>query len=207
MRFIGVVFSVCGAAALVTGCSVGGGESAEEESVTSAVHTESEFMGESENPAAFHFDSGDLVIGPFDPEEVKGNLFDPCAEISDAELAEVGLAKSEVQPDQGVQLERSVLACSLASDDPYETIQIFTNAVDRELLNTRSEIGTVDGTTVPGAFSFGAPGGGTGLCDTGVETQRGLLSVSVGSVRTDPSFEDLCVKSATILNQLFSLEN
>ncbi|AWB84433.1 hypothetical protein C3E79_08010 [Corynebacterium liangguodongii] len=151
---------------------------------------------------AFHFDSGDLVIGPFDPEHVKHNLFDPCTEISDAEFAEAGLVKA----DRGSNVlldQQFVSGCEIESDNLYLTKGIMANAVPKDLILSESlPVGTPT-SDVPGAFAFLPPNGRTDICDVGVETDRGTLSVTVSSLRKNDSPDYLCAEAGRILGRLY----
>ncbi|WNI12652.1 DUF3558 family protein [Corynebacterium sp. Z-1] len=201
VRRFGVVVGLVGVVGVVSGCASGADVGAAGQ--TGAAGPASSEAAVSPEPAAFHFDSGDLVIGPFDPEEVKHNLFDPCTEISDAEFAAAGLVKSEVQPEQSALNDRYISTCALDDDDDYGVVLVVANAADRNIILSSSPSYTVSSLVPPGAFAFGAPSGLGDSCDVAVETDRGTLSVSVGSARmlNDPS--TLCSQAEELMNALY----
>lgn len=195
MRHFRVVAGLVALCSVVTGCA---GPSASDSAGSVAP---SESVAEA---PAFHFESGDLVIGPFDPEEVKHNLFDPCTEISDAEFAAAGLVKSAEQPDGNLGLEY-IKTCGIDSGDPYLAILLVSNAAPREIIEAGSPNYEVKVSGPPSVFVFGSPNGSEDMCDAAVETERGTLSVSVGSLKNDPDVDELCNQATSILSSFFRL--
>lgn len=74
---------------LLPACSAGG-DAEPAAAVTEVVTEPVKPEPETQTFDAFHFESGTLELGPFDPFEVYPNVFDPCQEISDEEFAELG---------------------------------------------------------------------------------------------------------------------
>lgn len=196
-RYRAVAALLCGVAACATGCVAPGGDAPD----GGAPEVQEPAAAEAP-PPAFHFDSGDLVIGPFDPEQVKDNLFDPCAEISDAELAAAGLEKDPVQGDHAELDARYIKACDLRSDDPYLYIGLISNAANKNIILAGSPEVAVDA-GVPEIFAFRAPEHALEMCDAATETSRGTFSVSVGSVRQSENGDAYCRRAADILSNLY----
>lgn len=198
-RYRAVAALLCGVAACATGCVAPGGGAPD----GGAPEVQEPAAAEAA-PPAFHFDSGDLVIGSFDPEQVKDNLFDPCAEISDAELAAAGLEKDPVQGDHSELDARYIKACGIKTEDPHVTVGLITNAISREMVESRSAAPNSPYSTVPGAFQFSDPDNVINICDTAVETDRGTFSVTVSNIRSSVRKEELCARSAQVMDQLFA---
>lgn len=198
-RYRAVAALLCGVAACATGCVAPGGDAPD----GGAPEVQEPAAAEAA-PPAFHFDSGDLVIGSFDPEQVKDNLFDPCAEISDAELAAAGLEKDPVQGDHAELDARYIKGCVIKNEDPYTTLLLVSNAANSQVILDSSPRLDAGPYAVPGAFAFGPPVGDLDMCDVGVETDRGTLSVSAGSDRSSVDVTELCEKSASMLEALFA---
>ncbi|SES21965.1 hypothetical protein [Corynebacterium cystitidis] len=57
---------------------------------------------------AFHFDSGTIQIGPFDPDELYPDVFDPCQEITREEIEERGFTTNGITMSEG---SGSLLGC------------------------------------------------------------------------------------------------
>lgn len=155
-------------------------------------------------PAAFHFESGDLALGEFDPRTIGGNLFDPCAEISDEEFAAVGLARA----DNAVSAKdrEGLRACQLRSDSPYVVEGIVANAVTRDMVASQTEL--LDGFSngvVPGLFVYLEEPMGDDTCTAAVETNRGSLSASVMEIQPDASTETRCTRATEIMEALYLL--
>ncbi|MGV0422120.1 DUF3558 family protein [Corynebacterium sanguinis] len=201
VRRFGVVVGLFGVVGLVSGCASGAGVGVLGQ--TGAAGPASSEAAVSPEPTAFHFDSGDLVIGPFDPEEVKHNLFDPCKEISDAEFAAAGLVKSEVQPEPRVLSDRFIVTCAIEGEDPYTETLLVTNAAPKSVILSTSQQFNFHSAQVPEIFAFGPPNGGTEMCDVAVETKRGTFSASVFTYRASGDVTDLCAKAADTLGKLY----
>lgn len=201
MRRCGVVVVLFGVV-LISGCSAAtDATDTGETNVSEPVASETTPA----EPAAFHFDSGDLIIGPFNPEEVKHNLFDPCTEISDAEFAAAGLAKSDVQP--GTTTVQFVKGCSVETNDPYKTILLVTNAADKNIILASSpELGSPI-SEPPESFAYGSTDGSDDMCDVAVETDRGTFSVSIGTLKSGTDADTLCEEAGELLNRLFVANN
>ncbi|WP_407922425.1 DUF3558 family protein [Corynebacterium mycetoides] len=189
-----VVAGLVALCSVVTGCA---GPSASDSAGSVAP---SESVAEA---PAFHFESGDLVIGPFDPEEVKHNLFDPCTEISDAEFAAAGLVKSAEQPGQGDFQKEIFKGCLIDNGDPFQTVLVVSNSASRSHILRDSPQLDAPSPHPPSAFAFGPPNGSSDMCDVAVETNRGTLSVSVADELGTSDLKSLCARSSAVLSSIY----
>ncbi|KAA8743883.1 DUF3558 family protein [Corynebacterium tuscaniense] len=149
---------------------------------------------------AFHFASGDLVLGDFDYEDVKDNLFNPCEEISAEEFGSMGfttVGTGMPLPDVGG------VGCGLVREGFKTSHAISTVGSTRESFeNSNRVIGDI--VEIPGAFFYrGREEIGVG-CVAAVDTIRGQLSVSVGEMFAPVAFDELCSEAQTILVTLFN---
>ncbi|WP_257162708.1 DUF3558 domain-containing protein, partial [Corynebacterium cystitidis] len=71
---------------------------------------------------AFHFDSGTIQIGPFNPDELYPDVFDPCQEISTEEIEERGFTTDGITMSRGAG---TLLGCTFLPDVQAPTI-VFT---------------------------------------------------------------------------------
>ena len=203
MRRCGVVVVLFGVV-LISGCSAAtDATDTGETNVSEPVASETTPA----EPAAFHFDSGDLIIGPFNPEEVKHNLFDPCTEISDAEFAAAGLVKSRLPADLPL-FEGAVNFCAIETEDPYESGAIGVTSVPKaEILRVAEELHEHSAELIPYSFSFPPKGGSKNSCFVAVETKRGTLAALASSLRADDGFDQVCPRAQKILAELYSATN
>ncbi|WKD56976.1 hypothetical protein CAPI_02010 [Corynebacterium capitovis DSM 44611] len=154
-------------------------------------------------PTAFHFRSGDLVLGPFDPYAVLGNVFDPCAEISVEEFAAAGFT---VDPSRGVtSSERGVSSCFVEGSDPYVIAGFGGNAANREVISSKKTLLSGYSSVIPGLFVYGDGRSEDAMCTAAVETPRGSLTSSFGTLRPSESLDTLCAEAVHMLEALFLL--
>ena len=150
---------------------------------------------------AFHFASGDLVLGDFDYEAIQDSMFDPCVEISEEEFAAVGLKTL------GRQSLREVgkVGCGLAGRDVHRAYAIGTTNVT--LAHQESKPGKVVdpavSDVVPGLFTYiGDESAGLG-CVAAVDTVRGEFSVIVGEGIKPAQLEELCTSAVEIIEYFY----
>ncbi|SES19696.1 hypothetical protein SAMN05661109_02204, partial [Corynebacterium cystitidis DSM 20524] len=84
-------------------------------------------LGEASHPVApkadaFPFDSGSIRIGPFDPDELYPDVFDPCQEISTEEIEERGFTTDGITMSEG---SGSLLGCTFIAGPQHPKI-VFT---------------------------------------------------------------------------------
>ena len=205
VRRFGVVVGLVGVVGVVSGCSSGADVGAAGQ--TGAAGPASSEAAVSPEPAAFHFDSGDLVIGPFDPEEVKHNLFDPCTEISDAEFAAAGMVKSPI-PEEVSPLVEGISFCAIETEDLYESGAIgVTPLTKAEILRVTEELPDYSAKIVPSSFAFPPRGGDSSSCFVAVETKRGTLAALASSLRNDDGYERVCPSALKMLTGLYTATN
>ncbi|MEX3505557.1 DUF3558 family protein [Corynebacterium sp. LK2510] len=185
---------------LVAGCSVQGPESRAPEVTARPVAGDPV----SEQPPAFHFESGDLVLGEFDPYTIGDNLFDPCAEISEEEFAAVGLVKGEALTNQYLEIA-GLRSCEARTTHADIGVSLISNRLRAEEIKSQSVfVEPVE--VVPDGFAFGPPFLEEGICDVGVSTVRGTFSVSASAIRPVTNQAELCQVSADILEKLYTLD-
>ena len=152
-------------------------------------------------PPAFHFKSGDLVLGEFDPYSIGGDLFNPCEEISDEEFAELGLHGKR---DLGYNPVTQKAGCYFDSGDPHISLGVVATAANRDISTRKGRIVGESGTTdVPGSYSV-EPGGSSGDCYAAVDTTRGAIGVNTSSLDPRHSVKQLCELAEGKLNGFYS---
>ena len=97
---------------------------------------------------AFHFASGDLVLGDFDYEAIKDSMFDPCEEISEEEFAAAGIKTFGSQHWR----EAGKVGCGLAGPDFHKGYVIGTSPV------TRAHLESTPGAIISSSASDIVPG-------------------------------------------------
>ncbi|WP_115684979.1 DUF3558 family protein [Corynebacterium senegalense] len=153
-------------------------------------------------PAAFHFESGDLALGEFDPHAIGDGLFDPCAEISDEEFAAAGFSgKHSLGYDAVTQ--RS--GCYFESADDRVMVGFVSTAANKDVAMQQAEVVTdANLGTVPGIYVV-IPRQGGGDCYAIVDTVRGALAAAASSVDVNEDSAHLCAEARHGLEALYSL--
>lgn len=152
---------------------------------------------------AFTFASGDLLLEPFDRYNTDIELFDPCAEISDDELAAVGYKRSDVQ--LGL-LGKAGNDCYL---EPLDSVDYLVNVVTirsnlSEMRLTADEY-FPSKSKVPGAETYTGSAMGTNHCLVSVETNKGVFIVNVMGYSKHVTSEDLRKEADRIFDELYDL--
>ncbi|SES29673.1 DUF3558 family protein [Corynebacterium cystitidis] len=151
---------------------------------------------------AFHFDSGTLEIGPFDPLEVYPDVFDPCQEISAEEFAAAGFKTDGVTTPLA---NGSILSCVLLPADEGGEFDIILagNLVDRQEISEKNGI-YLDNVSkiVPGMFLYVESGVEEANCSAAVSTKRGHLIAFSLDVYTKKSQDDHCKNAIQTLENL-----
>lgn len=169
-------------------------------SAKDAENTNDEGKAHGDAPA-FHFESGTLELGDFVYEEIKDDLFDPCAEISAEEFAAIGFEAY----GESIKLNAGEgLGCPLRDGDlSYSTI-LATSSATKPLLKSRGSV-LEDGASevVPELFTYrGREEPGT-ACIAAVDTERGQFSVAVGPGFRDIDIDSLCKKAISVIEDLY----
>ena len=156
-------------------------------------------------PPAFHFESGDVVLGDFVYEDVKGNIFNPCEEISADEFAAIGF---EMEGKNKRSETKDLNTCFLTkpSDSSGLSYVVIGGSANLSMAVEQGaivETGVSD--TIPRVYSYGPIGIEADICYAAVDTLRGQVAVAVGGIENGRSNEDLCNKSIEILEALYQL--
>ena len=156
-------------------------------------------------PAAFHFKSGVLEIGDFDPYTLGDDIFDPCTEISPEEFAAAGFHNVEPIPDEYAGLAKGLSACEVADQNGRFEVGFMNNNADREHVAEMVEILEYRSTILPSLYTHG-PRSGSGIdCFAQVDTTRGGFTAAVPGFDGYDSQRELCMKAIAAL-EAFVLE-
>uniref|UniRef100_UPI003736195D DUF3558 family protein n=1 Tax=Corynebacterium sp. TaxID=1720 RepID=UPI003736195D len=140
---------------------------------------------EVETVDAFHFESGTLELGPFDPFEVYPDVFDPCQEISDEEFAKVGFKTDGVTYPQH---EGTNLGCHLHPIEGTSQFATFVtgNIVPGERIFEQAEVLTDQQSDYyPDMLFFKVDSSLGNNCSAAVSTVRGhFIAGSADSVKS-----------------------
>lgn len=159
---------------------------------------------EQPSPAAFHFKSGTLEIGDFDPYTLGDDIFDPCTEISPEEFAAAGFDNVEPIPEEYRNLNSEIKACFFDSEIKNYVMSLSSTNANRKIVESKRKIpARFRSQSLPPLFVYG-----TGLpddsdCYAQVDTKRGGLTVSVTQPPGLGSFEESCNVAIASLESLF----
>lgn len=158
-----------------------------------------------DDPPAFHFESGDLVLGDFTHEDVAGNVFNPCEEISAEEFAAIGF---EAVKDTFQKRSEQKTACRLKSkESPDSThIGLFSSPAKFSDVSVESEVYETEASgNLPGVYTHGPRATDADFCFASVDTDRGQFSAVVGSAESPNTLEDRCSRAVDLLEAFYSL--
>ena len=161
-------------------------------------------LAESEVPA-FHFASGTLELGDFDPDTLGDDLFDPCTEISAEEYAAAGMTGVEPEPvissgvAEGCRTDQPEPALTRTVIASRTTAQDAAGAPEYEFARADSE--------VEGIYTFKNPVADPYLCVAQVDTVRGGLAIGIGVSGVKKERIDPCQRAVDELSRLFSSSN
>ena len=207
-------FSAASGAVLVVvlaGCSLG--DSAQEAPSNIAPHssdadsqpTDPSINRPHDDPPAFHFESGDLVLGDFTYEDVAGNVFNPCEEISAEEFAAIGFEAGEHSTKSRT---KDVSACLMEPRRELPSLQYAVMGGSANMAAAVDQAGEVEtgiSSLIQGAYTYGPVGAEADICYAAVDTVRGQLSVGVGGVSNGYPRKELCGQALGILEALYKL--
>ena len=211
---MGTVFAALVAMCLLSGCAVTEllehtGQSGQlqdpsstEEASTSPVSDALPEPTQTDVPA-LHFASGDLILGDFDYEAIKDNMFDPCEEISEEEFATVGL---KTAGNQSWRVAGKV-GCGLFGPDVRKGYAIGTTPVTRAQVESVPEdvISSSASDTIPGLLTYRGENPATFGCVAAVDTVRGQFSVAVDQDTQPDSLDSLCESAVQIMETFYQL--
>ncbi|KGF19717.1 hypothetical protein HMPREF2129_10640 [Corynebacterium tuscaniense DNF00037] len=150
---------------------------------------------------AFHFASGDLILGDFNYEEIKDNLFNPCEEITEEEFAMVGLEK--VGPSTPLLV--GGVGCGLLDTSGEKSVAIGTSSATKEFifsrpdLEARSDVSEV----VPGLMLYRGTQAGIISCVAAVDTVRGEFSIIAGDLKASTEFDETCSYAQKVMEKFY----
>lgn len=157
----------------------------------------------SDERPAFHFASGDLILGDFTYEDVAGNIFNPCEEISAEEFAAIGFETEGAGRERQVE---QIFSCPIKSVYALEG-QAYS------LISGPGNFGALKGQAVlfqeyssdeiPGLYVHGPSRSDGDVCYASVDTERGQLSAAVGAVKSAYSQDERCAEAIQILEKLY----
>ena len=153
--------------------------------------------------AAFHFESGTLEIGDFDPYTLGDDIFDPCTEISPEEFAAAGFHNVEPIPEEYAGLARGLNACSFSSNGKVEVELLANNTAPFSFLSKKVEILTSYRSEVlPEIFVY-YPRSDMNLdCYAQIDTERGGIVSSAGVIERHSNSPDICAVAVSNLEKL-----
>ncbi|MBA5243314.1 DUF3558 family protein [Corynebacterium haemomassiliense] len=156
-------------------------------------------------PAAFHFKSGTLEIGDFDPYTLGDDIFDPCTEISPEEFAAAGFHNVEPIPEEYAGLTRGLSACEIKDERGRIELSLMNNNADRQYIeDSTGLIEIANSKSLPEAFAYGPRGGVGDDCYVQLDTHRGgIVVIAPGSLDQNLQ-EQNCVKAFQALEEIFS---
>ncbi|WP_257160776.1 DUF3558 domain-containing protein [Corynebacterium cystitidis] len=129
---------------------------------------------------AFHFDSGTIQIGPFNPDELYPDVFDPCQEISTEEIEERGFITDGITMSFGAG---TLLGCTFLPDvlDPKLVLTVYGNlATKQEHIDGGVYSHEVESDVLDGVFEYTMEADNPLVCRIGIETERGTIGVIAG---------------------------
>ena len=160
-----------------------------------------------DDPPAFHFESGDVVLGDFVYDDVKGNIFNPCEEISPEEFARIGF---ETEGESKRLDTKDINMCMLGrqGDSSYLMHAVLGGSANLMLsVQQGAVVETEVSDVIPGVYSYGPIGMDDDICYAGVDTVRGQIAVAVGRAGVSGVYEhdDLCQRSIKTLEALYQV--
>ncbi|SNV71704.1 Uncharacterised protein [Corynebacterium imitans] len=161
-------------------------------------------VAEPEAPA-FHFASGTLELGDFDPATLGDDLFDPCTEISADEFAAAGMTGVEAEPSIGSMSGGLGQGCRTDSLEPGVTRMILATRTSSQSVAQAPgyEIKHPE-SVVPGLYTHQAPEVDPYLCIAQVDTIRGGVGVGATISGLKKNTLDACGIAVQELEELFT---
>ena len=173
------------------------------ETATPAEASESHTASQTGAPA-FHFASGDLVLGDFDYNAIKDNLFNPCTEISAEEFAAVGYVtdgktlRDEVQGLNGCRID--------AIGEPAEHALLITGPDSRTAFQDRGLlVDEAPSEVVPAMYTSRAANSQDNVCYATVDTVRGQFAVAIDDSFRGTPHQELCLRAVQILESFYKI--
>lgn len=154
-------------------------------------------------PAAFHFKSGTLEIGDFDPYTLGDDIFDPCTEISPEEFAAAGFHNVEPIPEEYAGLSKGLSVCYFSSHGNVEAELLANNNAPFSFLTKKVEVLTsYKSEVLPEMFVYYSPDDMNLDCYAQIDTKRGGIVSSVGVIERHSNSPDICAIAVSNLEKL-----
>jgi len=160
--------------------------------------------GSETTPAAFHFKSGTLEIGDFDPYALGDDIFDPCTEISPEEFTAAGFDNVEPMPEEYAGLAKGLKLCHF-SNNPQLPAEGFAqnNASRGEVEKQVTLLPGYESVLLPQIFVYGPVSDFGAHCYAQLDTVRGGL-VSLASGWDEETSQDaICHAAVQNLEKLY----
>lgn len=155
-------------------------------------------------PAAFHFKSGTLEIGDFDPYALGDDIFDPCTEISPEEFAAAGFDNVEIFPEEYSGLLQGLKVCDVAKHNDVASEAFGNNNANRAYIKDQIPLlPQYKSSILPEIFVFGPKNGVGTHCYAQVDTVRGGLVSQVTGLGNQQSLERACEVAIRNLETIF----
>ena len=157
-------------------------------------------------PAAFHFKSGTLEIGDFDPYTLGDDIFDPCTEISPEEFAAAGFHNVEPIPEEYAGLARGLSTCEIVGPRGLPIADISNNTANRAAIEGQATVFEDHKSDVlPTLFTYDFEDPNSTGCFAQVDTVRGGLSVGVPGLPGRDTRPSTCDRAIQALERLLTL--
>ena len=154
--------------------------------------------------AAFHFESGTLEIGDFDPYTLGDDIFDPCTEISPEEFAAAGFHNVEVFPEEYSGLLKGLQVCDVSKHNDVVSEAFGNNNANRENIEEQIPLlSQYKSSEVPEIYVFGPRNGMGSHCYAQIDTVRGGLVSQVTGSENDHGQNRACEIAVRNLESIF----
>lgn len=158
-----------------------------------------------EAPAAFHFESGTLEIGDFDPYTLGDDIFDPCTEISPEEFAAAGFHNVEPIPEEYAGLARGLSACNFTKHSDLPGEGFGNNNASQKLVKEQTSIlKQYSSDLLPDVFVYGPKNGIGTHCYAQIDTTRGGIVSEASGLDGYNSQDRTCEVAIENLDALFA---
>ncbi|MGV0372199.1 hypothetical protein ACUY2A_02220 [Corynebacterium pilbarense] len=157
-----------------------------------------------EAPAAFHFESGTLEIGDFDPYTLGDDIFDPCTEISPEEFAAAGFRNVEVFPEEYSGLLKGLQVCDVSKHNDVLSEAFGNNNANRENIEEQIPLlSQYKSFEVPEIYVFGPKHGMGAHCYAQIDTVRGGFVSQVTGLENNHGQDRACEIAVGNLESIF----
>ena len=157
-----------------------------------------------EAPTSFHFESGTLEIGDFDPYTLGDDIFDPCTEISPEEFAAAGFHNVEPIPEEYAGLARGLKLCHFSNNPQFPSEGFAQNNASRgEVEKQVALLPGYESNLLPQAFVYGPVSEFGAHCYAQLDTVRGGLVSLVSGWGEETSQDAICHTAVQNLEKLY----